>query len=195
MLVAINPYEQLQIYGEEVITAYSGQNMGDMDPHIFAVAEEAYKQMARSDLKFYRSILEAIGPVFNEEKKESWHAAAEMNRTRSFSKFYSVCRWMIITVLNESPEFYLMAPTTSNYSLKIGAQLQLCTQDNQDPSNNNIHPPPKKNCSTKCWNILLQTRKIYIISLNSLAYKSFLNSHVYVLTCQVLRPHVLLVIW
>lgn len=48
--MAINPYEQLQIYGEEVITAYSGQNMGDMDPHIFAVAEEAYKQMARSDL-------------------------------------------------------------------------------------------------------------------------------------------------
>lgn len=50
VLVAINPYEQLQIYGEEVINAYSGQNMGDMDPHIFAVAEEAYKQMARSAL-------------------------------------------------------------------------------------------------------------------------------------------------
>lgn len=49
VLVAINPYEQLQIYGEEVINAYSGQNMGDMDPHIFAVAEEAYKQMGRSD--------------------------------------------------------------------------------------------------------------------------------------------------
>ncbi|XP_049460223.1 unconventional myosin-Vb isoform X2 [Epinephelus fuscoguttatus] len=49
VLVAINPYEQLQIYGEEVILAYSGQNMGDMDPHIFAVAEEAYKQMARDE--------------------------------------------------------------------------------------------------------------------------------------------------
>lgn len=48
VLVAINPYEQLHIYGEEVINAYSGQNMGDMDPHIFAVAEEAFKQMARS---------------------------------------------------------------------------------------------------------------------------------------------------
>ncbi|GCB64093.1 hypothetical protein scyTo_0013282 [Scyliorhinus torazame] len=47
VLVAINPYEQLPIYGEDVIHAYSGQNMGDMDPHIFAVAEEAYKQMAR----------------------------------------------------------------------------------------------------------------------------------------------------
>lgn len=49
VLVAINPYEQLQIYGEEVINAYSGQNMGDMDPHIFAVAEEAYKQMGRDE--------------------------------------------------------------------------------------------------------------------------------------------------
>ncbi|MGH0139685.1 UNVERIFIED_CONTAM: hypothetical protein FKN15_036854 [Acipenser sinensis] len=47
VLVAINPYEQMSIYGEDVIYAYSGQNMGDMDPHIFAVAEEAYKQMAR----------------------------------------------------------------------------------------------------------------------------------------------------
>lgn len=47
VLVAINPYEQLPIYGADIINAYSGQNMGDMDPHIFAVAEEAYKQMAR----------------------------------------------------------------------------------------------------------------------------------------------------
>ncbi|XP_006837551.1 PREDICTED: unconventional myosin-Vb [Chrysochloris asiatica] len=49
VLVAINPYEQLPIYGQDVIYAYSGQNVGDMDPHIFAVAEEAYKQMARDE--------------------------------------------------------------------------------------------------------------------------------------------------
>lgn len=47
VLVAINPYESLPIYEPDIIHAYSGQNMGDMDPHIFAVAEEAYKQMAR----------------------------------------------------------------------------------------------------------------------------------------------------
>lgn len=45
--MAVNPYKQLPIYGDAIIHAYSGQNMGDMDPHIFAVAEEAYKQMAR----------------------------------------------------------------------------------------------------------------------------------------------------
>uniref|UniRef100_A0A672M5U1 Unconventional myosin-Va-like n=1 Tax=Sinocyclocheilus grahami TaxID=75366 RepID=A0A672M5U1_SINGR len=49
ILVAINPYESLQIYGSDIINAYSGQNMGDMDPHIFAVSEEAYKQMARDE--------------------------------------------------------------------------------------------------------------------------------------------------
>ncbi|KYO21219.1 guanine nucleotide binding protein (G protein), beta 5a isoform B [Alligator mississippiensis] len=49
ILVAMNPYKQLPIYGDAIIHAYSGQNMGDMDPHIFAVAEEAYKQMARNN--------------------------------------------------------------------------------------------------------------------------------------------------
>ncbi|KAM6294831.1 unconventional myosin-Va-like [Aegotheles albertisi] len=47
ILVAINPYKPLPIYEEEVIYAYSGREMGDMDPHIFALAEEAYKQMLR----------------------------------------------------------------------------------------------------------------------------------------------------
>ncbi|XP_044212818.1 unconventional myosin-Vc [Thunnus albacares] len=48
ILVAVNPYKQLPLYGDAIINAYSGQNVGDMDPHIFAVAEEAYKQMARN---------------------------------------------------------------------------------------------------------------------------------------------------
>ncbi|XP_038669468.1 unconventional myosin-Vc isoform X2 [Scyliorhinus canicula] len=49
ILVAINPYKEIPIYGDAIIRAYSGQNMGDMDPHIFAVSEEAYKQMARKN--------------------------------------------------------------------------------------------------------------------------------------------------
>ena len=45
--MAINPYEQLPLYGQDIIAAYSGQSMGDMDPHIFAIAEDAYRCMAR----------------------------------------------------------------------------------------------------------------------------------------------------
>ena len=47
VLVAINPYQQLPLYGPDIISAYSGQSMGDMDPHIFAVAEDAFRAMAR----------------------------------------------------------------------------------------------------------------------------------------------------
>ncbi|XP_029285478.1 unconventional myosin-Vb [Cottoperca gobio] len=49
VLLAINPYDQLPIYGEEVIDAYSGQDMADMEPHIFSVAEEAYRTMTREE--------------------------------------------------------------------------------------------------------------------------------------------------
>lgn len=47
VLVAINPYENIPLYGNEIIQAYHGQEMGDMDPHVFAVAEEAFKRMSR----------------------------------------------------------------------------------------------------------------------------------------------------
>nr|XP_018910252.1 PREDICTED: unconventional myosin-Va isoform X1 [Bemisia tabaci] len=47
VLVAINPYSELPIYGSDTIWAYRGQAMGDLEPHIFAVAEEAYTKMER----------------------------------------------------------------------------------------------------------------------------------------------------
>ncbi|XP_071515653.1 unconventional myosin-Va isoform X4 [Panulirus ornatus] len=49
VLVAINPYEELPIYGPDTIGAYRGHSMGDLDPHIFAVAEEAFTQMERDN--------------------------------------------------------------------------------------------------------------------------------------------------
>ncbi|XP_050678764.1 unconventional myosin-Va isoform X2 [Leptidea sinapis] len=47
VLVAINPYSELPIYGDDTIMAYRGQSMGDLDPHIFAVSEEAYTKLER----------------------------------------------------------------------------------------------------------------------------------------------------
>ena len=49
VLVAINPYEELHIYGNDTIGMYRGKNMGDLDPHIYAVAEEAFTKMERYD--------------------------------------------------------------------------------------------------------------------------------------------------
>ena len=47
VLVAINPYEELPLYGNDTIAMYRGKNMGDLDPHIYAVAEEAFAKMER----------------------------------------------------------------------------------------------------------------------------------------------------
>ena len=46
--MAINPYQELPIYGPDTISAYRGQSMGDLDPHMFAVAEEGFTKMERS---------------------------------------------------------------------------------------------------------------------------------------------------
>ncbi|CAD5125633.1 DgyrCDS13833 [Dimorphilus gyrociliatus] len=47
VLVAINPYQQLHIYDSDTMLTYRGQDMGNLEPHIFAVAEEAYKRLSR----------------------------------------------------------------------------------------------------------------------------------------------------
>lgn len=47
VLVAINPYAELPLYGADIIRAYRGHSMGELEPHIFAVAEEAYAKLER----------------------------------------------------------------------------------------------------------------------------------------------------
>lgn len=47
VLVAINPYQEIPLYGFDIISAYNGASMGEMDPHIFAVAEDAFRTMSR----------------------------------------------------------------------------------------------------------------------------------------------------
>lgn len=47
VLVAINPYTELPIYDIDTIQTYRGQSLGNLDPHVFAVAEEAFTKLER----------------------------------------------------------------------------------------------------------------------------------------------------
>lgn len=47
VLVSLNPYCDLGLYGDSLIQAYSGKSRGELEPHLFAVAEDAFRSMQR----------------------------------------------------------------------------------------------------------------------------------------------------
>eukprot|EP00041_Stephanoeca_diplocostata_P010600 m.168822 g.168822 ORF g.168822 m.168822 type:complete len:1039 (-) comp18222_c0_seq2:223-3339(-) len=47
VVVAVNPFRQLDIYNEEKVREYRGREMYERDPHIFALADAAHRTMKR----------------------------------------------------------------------------------------------------------------------------------------------------
>ena len=46
VLIAVNPFQRVTLYGPEIIQAYSGRRKGELEPHLFAIAEDAYTRMS-----------------------------------------------------------------------------------------------------------------------------------------------------
>ncbi|EIM83925.1 uncharacterized protein STEHIDRAFT_25618, partial [Stereum hirsutum FP-91666 SS1] len=44
-LVAINPYQSLQLYTDSIVQSYRGKRRDENPPHIFAIAERAWVNM------------------------------------------------------------------------------------------------------------------------------------------------------
>jgi len=47
-LVAVNPYHLLPIYTKDYIEKYKGKQRNDLPPHVYAVADEAYRSMLQN---------------------------------------------------------------------------------------------------------------------------------------------------
>ncbi|KAJ3218341.1 Myosin type-2 heavy chain 1 [Dinochytrium kinnereticum] len=47
VLIAMNPFQRLALYSPDIMREYSGKRRGELEPHLFAVAEEAYRTMIR----------------------------------------------------------------------------------------------------------------------------------------------------
>ncbi|KAK4053467.1 Myosin type-2 heavy chain 1 [Microbotryomycetes sp. JL201] len=45
VLVAVNPFSSLSIYEPSIVQAYAGRRKGELEPHLFAIAEDAYRCM------------------------------------------------------------------------------------------------------------------------------------------------------
>lgn len=48
VLIATNPFQKVdQLYSQDIVQAYAGRSRGELDPHLFAIAEDAYRCMKR----------------------------------------------------------------------------------------------------------------------------------------------------
>ena len=51
ILIAVNPFASLpHMYGQHMMEQYRGRDLGELSPHVYAIADSAYKQM-RKDTK------------------------------------------------------------------------------------------------------------------------------------------------
>lgn len=51
ILIAVNPFAPLpHLYGPHMMDQYRGADLGDLSPHVYAIADAAYRQM-RKEMK------------------------------------------------------------------------------------------------------------------------------------------------
>ncbi len=46
----MNPFQRITQYGPEIVQAYSGRRRGELEPHLFAIAEDAYTAMRKEGI-------------------------------------------------------------------------------------------------------------------------------------------------
>ena len=48
ILIAVNPFAHLpHLYGEHMMEQYRGRSLGELSPHVFAIADSAFRQMQK----------------------------------------------------------------------------------------------------------------------------------------------------
>ncbi|CAF4080620.1 unnamed protein product, partial [Rotaria sp. Silwood2] len=143
VLVAINPYEVLSIYGNDTIQLYRDQDVQLLEPHIFATAELSYQSMVNFSRNQSIIVSEesAAGKTVSAKYAMRYFANAFGNaktirndNSLRFGKYIEIgflrnhiCGASMKTYLLEKSRVIYQAQDERNYHIFY----QLCTQANQ----------------------------------------------------------------
>ncbi|KAG8929390.1 Myosin type-2 heavy chain 1 [Tulasnella sp. 418] len=131
VLIAMNPFQRVTLYGPEIIQAYSGRKKGELEPHLFAIAEDAYTRMIKDNMGQTIIVSGESGAGKTESAKlimrflASVNAGEEGSRTRAkVDESSEVEQQMLAT--NPILEAFGNAKTTRNdNSSRFGKYLQI----------------------------------------------------------------------
>lgn len=130
VLVAVNPYQRLNIYGDVHINKYQNASLGDTSPHIYALAERAYRRMR--DNKQPQAVI--ISGESGAGKTESAKLLLHYISSVSGSSGVSLQMKEVILQCNPLLESLGNAKTVrNNNSSRFGKYLNLFFNDRAEP--------------------------------------------------------------
>lgn len=130
VLVAVNPYQRLDIYGEVHIRKYQNASLGETSPHVYGLAERAYRQMR--DLRQPQAVI--ISGESGAGKTESAKLLLQYISSVSGSSGVSMQMKEVILKCNPLLESLGNAKTVrNNNSSRFGKYLNLFFNDRAEP--------------------------------------------------------------
>ena len=130
VLVICNPYQVLPIYGPSHIALYQTANMSETQPHIFGLAERAYRKMATTRIPQAVIISGESGAGKTESAKLILHYASSVSGSSPLALKVKA----IILDSNPLLESFGNAKTTrNNNSSRFGKYLNLEFNDKAEP--------------------------------------------------------------
>jgi len=130
VLIAVNPYQRLNIYGDVHVKKYKSASLSDTSPHIYGLAERAYRRM-KDDKKAQAVIISGeSGAGKTESAKLILHYVSSVSGSSQLSSKMK----QIILECNPLLESFGNAKTIrNNNSSRFGKYLELHFNQNGEP--------------------------------------------------------------
>lgn len=134
VLIAVNPFQRVSLYGAEAIQSYALKSKMELDPHLFAIAQEAHVRMRKDNMGQTIIVSGESGAGKTESAKLIMRFLASVTgsdndttRTKSLDDSSEVERQMLAT--NPILEAFGNAKTARNdNSSRFGKYLQACIE-------------------------------------------------------------------